>query len=236
MKREIPLIITTIAGLVFALSYFIPRAPFSNAETIFSDWVTIVQAFAIWLGLLNLVMVSTKKISRGGPESTYSIVILVSLVATLVVGFISGFSGINANPPYAYNDNGTGFDWIFRNVFGPLGATMFAILAFYVASAAYRAFRARNKEATLLLIAAFFVMGGRVPLLDLAFSPLGIFQPLGQAWFGNDNFFSSLSGWIMQNPVTAGQRAIAIGIALGIMSSSLRVILGIERSHIGGEA
>jgi hypothetical protein len=68
-----------------------------------------------------------------------------------------------------------------------------------------------------------FVMGGRVPLFDMIFSPLL-----------NYPFFSQFAGWIMQYPVTGGQRAIAIGIALGIVSSSLRVILGIERSHVGG--
>jgi len=66
-------------------------------------------------------------------------------------------------------------------------------------------------------------MGGRVPLLDQLISPIT-----------DTLVFSKLSSWIMNFPVAGGQRAIAIGIALGIMSSSLRVILGIERSHIGG--
>lgn len=224
MRRGLPLFLTTVAGLVFAISYFIPRAPFSNAESTFGDWVSIVQSFAVWLGVLNLLVVCSERVARRKDHWQYDIIIVVCLISTLIVGFWSGFAGLNAEPAYSFRDPGTAFDWIFTNIFTPLGATMFAILAFYVASASYRAFRARNTEATLLLIASMFVMGGRVPLFDLIFGPLINHVPI----------FSQFAGWIMQYPVTGGQRAIAIGIALGIVSSSLRVILGIERSHVGG--
>jgi len=223
MRREIPLIITTIAGLVFAISYFIPHMPFGKAETIFGDWVTIVQSFAIWLGVLNLLIVTGEKIHRKRPGWIYAAIIVFTLIGTICIGLYEGFAGINANPPSSYRDAGTLFDWIFSYLYDPLSSTMFAMLAFYISSAAYRAFRARNFEATILLIAAFFMMGGRVPLLDQLISPLT-----------DSLVFSKLSSWIMNFPVAGGQRAIAIGIALGIMSSSLRVILGIERSHIGG--
>lgn len=223
MRREIPLIITTIAGLVFAISYFIPHMPFGEAETIFGDWVTIVQAFAIWLGVLNLLRVTGEKIHRKRPGWTYAAIVIVTMVGTIAIGIYEGFAGMNATPPSSYRDAGTTFDWIFQYLYDPLSSTMFAMLAFYISSAAYRAFRARNLEATMLLIAAFFMMGGRVPLLEQLISP-----------FTDTLVFSKLSSWIMNFPVAGGQRAIAIGIALGIMSSSLRVILGIERSHIGG--
>ena len=223
MRREVPIFITTVAGLVFAISYFIPHDPFGRAESIFGDWVSIVQAFAIWLGVLNLLKVALEKIYRKSEGWPYSYLIIASLFGTLIVGFYSGFSGINATPQYTYSDVGTGFDWIYRNIFAALSSTMFSMLAFFVGSASYRAFRARNLHATLLLISGFLVMGGRVPLLDRI---SGIFT--------DTPIFSNLASWIMNYPNSAGQRAILIGIALGIMSSSLRIILGIERSHVGG--
>jgi len=223
MRREVPLFITTVAGLVFAVSYFIPHFPFGASESIFGDWVTIVQAFAIWLGVLNLLKVSGERIMRRSPQWQYSVIIILTLLATLVVGFSSGYKGIYANPQHAYSDTGTQFDWLYQSVYSPLSATMFSMLAFFVGSASYRAFRARNIQATMLLISGFLVMGGRVPLLDRLVAP-----------FTTHTIFSDLANWIMNYPNAAGQRAVMIGIALGIMSSSLRIILGIERSHIGG--
>lgn len=223
MRREIPLLITSVAGFVFAVSYFIPHAPFGNAESIFGDWVSIVQAFAIWLGVLNLLKVSLEKMYKKTEGWPYTYLIIASLIGTVIVGFYSGFGGINATPQYSYSDTGTGFDWIYRNIYAALTSTMFSMLAFFVGSASYRAFRARNFHATLLLLSGFLVMGGRVPLLD-RFS----------AFFTDIPIFSNIANWIMNYPNSAGQRAILIGIALGIMSSSLRIILGIERAHVGG--
>ncbi len=67
-----------------------------------------------------------------------------------------GFSAQTIQP-------GSFFDWIFNHVFVALDATMFSLLAFFIASAAFRAFRARTPEATALLIAGCIMMIGRVP-------------------------------------------------------------------------
>jgi len=217
VKRTVPLYLTAFIGVAYVVQYFVPHPPFSGLQNLLSDWVSIIAAFAIWLGALNLMKVSGNTVYRRARGWPYATIIIASFFVTVVVGFfLSGGA--------RFQEPGTPFDWIYQNVYNPLSATMFGVLAFYVASAAYRAFRARNLQASLLLIAGFLVMLGRVPVGDM----LTGFLPEGYR-------LSDLSDWIMNVPNTAGQRAIMIGIALGTVSTSLRLILGIERSHLGGE-
>lgn len=224
MKREIPIAITFVVGIVFALAYFIPHRPFSDLERQFGDWFGIIAAFAIWLGALNLMKSSLMTIARRQKGSYHAFITIVSFLVIVIPGFYGGYRGIFATPSYSYGDPGTMFTWLYDYVYSSLSATMYALLAFYVASASYRAFRARTFEATLLLGAAFLVMLGRVPVGDLITSWL----PVGYK-------LSDWANWIMAVPNTTGQRAIMIGIALGMVSTSLRIILGLERSYLGGE-
>ena len=217
MRREIPLLITGFVGAVYIVSFFIPALGF--VETVTTDWILIIQAFAIWLGALNLLKINLLKLSRGKKDSAYAAVVIISFLVMAGAGFAPLFRGDRD-----YQAAGTFFSWLFDAFYVPLNATMFALLAFFVASASYRAFRARNKEATLLLLAAFFVMLGRVPIGDML-----------TTWLPEGWRMSSWADVIMNYPQLAGQRAIMIGIALGIVSTSLRLVLGIERSHIGGE-
>ena len=115
-----------------------------------------------------------------------------------------------------WGPSGRVYTWLVDHVFAPCNSTMFALLAFFIASAAFRAFRARNVEAALLLGAAIIIMIGRVPL--------------GRAI---SEMLPWLSDWIIDVPNNAGRRAIMMGAALGAIATGLRVILGLERSHLG---
>jgi hypothetical protein len=119
---------------------------------------------------------------------------------------------------------GTGSKWIYDSLYSPMQSTLFALLAFFVASAAFRAFRIRTVEAGLLAVAALIVMLGRVPLGDQMTGFLPAPLRLG-----------AIQQWIMDWPQNAAKRAILIGAALGVMATGLRVILGIERSYLSGE-
>lgn len=126
---------------------------------------------------------------------------------------------VTGDPPMLWGREGRVFVWIYDHIFSPSNATMFALLAFFVASAAFRAFRARNLEAALLLGAAILMMLGRAPL--------------GRAI---SDVFPDLAQWILDVPSNGGRRAIMMGAAIGAIATALRIILGIERSHLGSDA
>jgi hypothetical protein len=206
MKKEAPLIITFVTGMIMIMQYFIPHWPFSNLQQMFNNWFLIITVFALILGILNLLRNHIEKVSRRRKGWWYSIVLMGGFVVMGAAGFAWGPA------------EGRPFDWIYWHAHVPMSSTMFALLAFFVASASYRAFRARTAEATLLLVSAILVMLSRVPLGNYLWSQL----PL-------------IGDWIMSYPNMAGQRAIMIGIALGVVSTSLRIILGIERTYLSGK-
>lgn len=115
-------------------------------------------------------------------------------------------------------EQGRVFKWFYNYVFDPCNSTMFALLAFFIASAAFRAFRARNVESALLLGSAILVMLGLIPI-GRAITPV----------------FPEVASWLVDVPNNAGRRAIMMGAALGAIATGLRVILGLERAHLGRE-
>ena len=158
--------------------------------------------------------------------------ILATFAITLTIGLfkLGVVPSVNfPNKPWAGNFQqiGSPFGWIYEYAFKPLTATMFAMLAFYIASAAFRAFRAKNFEAILLLGTAFIILLGRTfagVLVTGWIDPNGPFAGLR---------LEELSVYVMQIFNTAGNRAIMIGISLGIASTSLKILLGIDRSFLG---
>jgi hypothetical protein len=209
MRRTIPLVLTFLVGMYPIFAFFVPHASISGANQWLDRALMIVAAFALPLGVVNLVGMNLSKIKQKRTGWPYSIVLLAGLVVMAyfgVIGVIMGNSGFHPT-----------FEVLFESMVSPLQATMFSLLAFYVASAAYRAFRARNVEATILLVAAIIVMMGRIPFGDML----------------TGGRMTPLSEWIMNRPNAAAQRGIIIGAALGAASMSIRVILGIERTYLG---
>jgi hypothetical protein len=204
MRKEVPLLITFLAGLFFIADYFIPHTEFSKAAAEVNGWVIIVTAFAYVLGAGNIIRVNIDYIQKGGKDTPYKIIMLVCLLFMSLVGIIFGIG------------EQTVFGWFYTNTFVPMQGMMFALLAFFIASAAFRAFRIRSLEASLLAITAVIVMVGRVPIGEYL-------------WGGS----ADVAEWIMNVPQLAGKRAILIGAALGAIVTGLKVIVGLERTYLG---
>ncbi len=231
MKRKLPLVITFSIGVLLIISEFIPHKPFGTLSGELEEWFLIISGFAIILGQLSLFKVNLFKVRFKQKDWQFSIVTLISFVIMVGFGLLWGTensSGIFGNGSSIIQLIGDKpFDYLFHNVYQHLQATMFSLLAFFIASAAYRAFIGRTIESNLLLIAAVLVMLGNTTLGGFLTS-----------WLPESLKFlhlPELKQFIMTYPTTAGQRAIMIGTGLGIIGSSLRIILGIERSYLGGK-
>jgi hypothetical protein len=221
--------ITAVIGAVLILSFFIPHTPFRQMEERIPVYFDLIAAFAFILGGGNLLRVHLTRITQRGTDWLYSLVTVGGFLLMLVVGLTRlqlGDGGLGVAE--SFDSENTIYMKMYHSVFDPCQSTMFSLLAFFVASASYRAFRAKNLEATILLLAAFVILLGRT-FIGEGMTAFLVGTPLEFLHIPN------LSNWIMAVPNLAGQRTIMIGISLGIVSTSLRLILGIERAHLGGD-
>lgn len=205
LKRTIPLLITFVMGMFFIIQFYVPYLD-TKADGA-QSWAVIISSFAMLIAIGNVLKVHFWKVMKKREGWLYSVALILSFLIMTTVGFMDG--GEMEKP--------TNFSFLYNYVYNPLQATMFSMLAFYVASAAFRAFRIKSFEATLLLFSGFFVMLGNVPIGKYL-------------WNG----FPVIQTWIMNYCATAGMRAIMIGVTLGAVSMSIKIIFGLERSYLGG--
>lgn len=112
-----------------------------------------------------------------------------------------------------------GASFLYNGFFVPLGAAMFSLLAFYVASAAYRTFRIRSAEAGIMMFAALIVMLGQIPHGPLYISPKLV----------------PIRLWLLEQLSTPAFRAIFFGAAIAGLAMAVRMWLSLERSPLETE-
>ncbi len=213
-KKTLPLLIVLVMGILLGFQYFAPhRASDIFLNDFYINWVITIGIFGAVLGYFSFLRVHIYKVIKRSHDWYFSAINLLALLAMIVSAIFDGTSaGMFMN--------------LFTYVSVAVNATVFALLAFYISSAAYRAFRARSMQAVALLIAAIIVMLGRVPIGE----PLSFWTH-----FGINITFYDVSQWILNVPNMAAKRAIALGVGLGSLLVSLKIILGIERSYLGGD-
>lgn len=253
MKTRVPIFITAFVGIFMILKYFVVTPWVSAVADELTQWGVVTLAFAIILGVLNLAKINTKAVVERKKDWGYKLILLCGMAFMMTAGGTKWYLDVQAEharsalavlekqadaaPAAVEAARATSeaalarstsniLTFAFGRIYNPLSATMFSLLAFFVASAAFRAFRAKNLHATLLLVAAVLVMIGRVPVGGLLHVPLddgSVWRPL--VW---------IQDWLMTWPNAAGQRAIQMGAAIGMIATGLRVIFGIERPYLKG--
>jgi len=210
LQRSLPIFFAGLVGIFMAVQYFVLHPGMARIYNLVLDWKQVVFACTLMLGVFSLIRFHWRKIARRTADAFYSLVVVISCSITVLAAAVFG----TETGPYT---------WLYDRVQAPMQATMFSLLAYFVASASYRAFRARSVHATLLLLAGAVVMLGRVPTGDL----------IGFELHGQRVSLASIAAWILDTPNLAAKRGILIGVGLGMISTSLRIILGIERAYLG---
>lgn len=199
-----PSVVATIVGLIVLLDFFVAQEELNAVGAALLQWTMIVATFALLLGILNVLSFHLRKIKGRGEGWPYSIALVGMMLILWGLGVAPGSKG-TASPSVS---------WLFENVYIPLQATIFSLLAFFVVSAAYRAFRARSLEATLFLLAGLIVLLGQAPLGHRLWEHL-----------------PALKDWVLGVPSVAGARGIILGVALGTILTGLRLLLGFDRAR-----
>ncbi|UCG62193.1 MAG: hypothetical protein JSV52_02590 [Candidatus Zixiibacteriota bacterium] len=218
MRTAAPVFVAFASGLILVVAFFFNEETTTIGKLSHQllDWVIIVGGFTLLLGLVSITRVNWAAVKRRSDGWIYKLFTIIAIFVTAIPSVLSP----DWSPLFG-RARGSIFDWLFNYLQAPMMATMFATLAFYIASAAYRAFRARNAEATILLLTATLVMLWRVPIGEALLNLLP------------GNIPDLINTYVMNGANLAVQRGIIVGAALGAASMSLRIILGIERTYMG---
>jgi hypothetical protein len=199
-------------GFFYAIAYYIAIPGTVDLQAVSDQllaYLTAVLTAAFAIGVINLSRVHVINIKRKRATWKYSVLLLIFLYGMAIFSMIA--SPYALDPRSAIIPAGVIafatpiWEFLYYKILVNINSSIFSLLAFFIASAAYRAFKARSLESTILLAAGLLVVLGQAPMVDLV-------------WPG----FSAIRDWILVFPNTAGQRGILIGAALGILAFSVR--------------
>jgi hypothetical protein len=246
-RRRLTMAVTFLAGLYLGLEYFLPvreavlwptRLPNTHPSPAnlltpgiepFSVWLTVAGAFTVGLGIYSLFQFHGRNVLRRTRGWPYGLSFFIATFAMFTFTIWDHSLTKAGLAPEAMPWPRAVYEFLFTGIYVPLQAATFSLLAFYIASAAYRAFRIQTAEASVMMVAAFIVMLGQVPIGSWLTSTLPTSGPL--AFF----HLEALGEWVMRWLNTPAQRAITLGIAVGALAMSLRIWLSLERGTFFSE-
>jgi hypothetical protein len=197
------LVLAYVAGVISIVGFF-TRGTFADWAGTLAQWVSVLVGFALLVGLGNLIRVHIGRALRREAGWYYSLIVVGSALGVLGLGLIGGGPGTES------------VAWVFQWIYQPLGAAVFSLLAFFLTTALFRSLRVRSREAMLMLAVALIVVIGQAPFSAAA--PLDI--------------VATVKDWIIDYPALAGIRAIILGVSLGAIGISIRILLGLDRPYL----
>jgi hypothetical protein len=214
MKSPFSWAIALLAGGIVLAGYFLRKMVpvLGEVQALVLQWAVMLAALALLIGVLNLLAVHWRKVKTGKSSSIYSVVLIVSLVATIGITAWDG-------------PTGSWSLWILNNIQIPIEASLVALLAIVLAYTAARMFRYRVNAMTILFITVVvIILLGTTPLYGT--SKVTALKDIS-------SLFKQVASWITQTWATAGARGILLGVALGTIAAGLRILLGADRPYGG---
>jgi hypothetical protein len=256
-RRPIIWILTFVSGAFFVGYQYWPHSvnfdkstqlPKGSIEAM-SSWLnesnsvvgTIAQvlaAFMFGLGVFSVLRIHGTKIAKKQKDWGFSVVLIASLVLMIFLGYADfhireATKTIDFDNPTNWGTINMGRDFLFEGLLQQMDAAMFSIIAFFILSAAYRAFRARSVEATILLGTALLVILSLMGAIAYVWDINVIDKISGGPGTAHDLIqnlkLSEISKWIRGTFQTPAITGIKFGIGLGTLSMALRIWLGLEK-------
>lgn len=194
-----------IAVMVLAGS-FLPIPVLAELRYILLQWGAILAGTAVLVGFYNLLAVHLQQLRRGGLQILYSLVLILAALTTFSLVLLFG-----PQTPWIQT-------WLIMGIVRPVEASLLGILSVTLIYALMRLLRRRLDVLTLLfLLSAFFF------LLAMAPTPWGMLPLIGDF----------LAPWLQDTFVTAGARGLLLGMALGALTTGLRLLLAVDRPYGG---
>lgn len=192
----LPTVIAVSVGLLVLMDLLTDLPLFNFVGARLVSYGLIIAAFALVLGVLNVLLVHIRKVREQEEGWLYSVVLIGTTIALLVVG-VFGEGG----------PNNLVIEWVLHTLLIPLQSAFFSLLAFFLLSVAYRSLRVNSIESLLLVGSATIVIIGSTPIGTLI-SPQMV----------------DLKNALLAVPATAGTRGLLLGIALGTIVTGIRLV------------
>lgn len=201
--RVFTALIAIATGILVLLGYFLPQAV--GIQTLLLNWAIILAGVAALVGIFNLITVHTDKIRRAEKGSVYSALLVIALAATFIFGII-------LRPQHQ------AMQILLNGIILPVEATLMGLLT------------------VSLLYAAIRLLRRRADVMGIVFLLTAVLIFIGSATlpFGDMPVFGTLvRPWVAQIWALGGARGILIGVALGTLTTGLRVLFGLDRPYGG---